>query len=55
MAIYGGVDVMECLEMYEEEPEVTGREIGTLCNLNPTLDICAGMYSKFLFHSSKMT
>uniref|UniRef100_A0A0R3S7H2 Uncharacterized protein n=1 Tax=Elaeophora elaphi TaxID=1147741 RepID=A0A0R3S7H2_9BILA len=40
MVIYGNVEVAECLEMYENDPEIVDREIRILCNLNPAFDIC---------------
>ncbi|VDN86493.1 unnamed protein product [Brugia pahangi] len=41
MIIYGGVEVVKCLEMFENDPENVDREIRTLCSLNPTFNICA--------------
>ncbi|CAG9537439.1 unnamed protein product [Cercopithifilaria johnstoni] len=40
MIIYDGVEVVECLEMYETDPEIDDREIRKLCSLNPNFDIC---------------
>ncbi|EFO18468.2 hypothetical protein LOAG_10025 [Loa loa] len=39
--LYGNVEIVECLEMDENDPESIDREIRTMCHLNPTIDICA--------------
>ncbi|VDK69577.1 unnamed protein product [Onchocerca ochengi] len=41
MAIYSGVEVVESLQMYENDPEMNEGEIRTLCSLNPTLSFCS--------------
>uniref|UniRef100_A0A915PQH2 Uncharacterized protein n=1 Tax=Setaria digitata TaxID=48799 RepID=A0A915PQH2_9BILA len=40
MAICGGMEVMNCLELYENDPEKE-REMQILCNVYPSLNICS--------------
>ncbi|VBB31085.1 unnamed protein product [Acanthocheilonema viteae] len=40
MIIHGGVEIVECIEMYENESEIADRKIRILCSVNPNFDIC---------------
>lgn len=48
MMIYGDMEEVECLDIYENDPEIVDQEIRTLCSLDPNLDICHGVSSSFL-------
>lgn len=52
--IYGGVEVVKCFQMYENEPEITDYEIRAFCSANPTLNICSGIFYFFFPYSNKI-